>query len=165
MTGTVLVRPPGWAAAAGLAGPLADLVALGREWARPRLISADPPRDAPSVQFPGLAGVLPGFGPFDPVRLGSGRRDPRGKRPTGRARPTRRPPSATSARSGRSCGSIRWPGSSAAGLGDRPFGVWASRAWPALADAVLAEAAVPGPEVVTPGRRVATCPARLGFAA
>ena len=129
------------AAAAGLAGPLDDLVALGREWARPTLVSEATWRDATSVQFPGLAGVLPGFGPFDPCDWGLGVEIRGAKHPhwTGAANSP-----ATYGHFGRS-GSFLWvdpvAGVLCAGLADRPFGVWASRAWPALADAVLAEVA------------------------
>jgi len=141
MTGTSLVGPPSGAAAAGLAGPLVDLVALGREWARPTLVSPASVDTAVSVQFPGLAGVLPGFGPFDPCDWGLGVEVRGTKRPhwTGSANSP-----ATYGHFGQS-GSFLWvdpvAGVLCAGLADRPFGVWASRAWPALADAVLAEVA------------------------
>jgi CubicO group peptidase (beta-lactamase class C family) len=141
MTRTSLVGSPSGAAAAGLAGSLADLLALGREWARPTLISTASRDEAVSVQFPGLAGVLPGFGPFDPCDWGLGVEVRGGKRPhwTGSANSP-----ATYGHFGQS-GSFLWvdpvAGVLCAGLADRPFGVWASRAWPALADAALAEAA------------------------
>lgn len=139
MAGTSLVGPPSGAAAAGLAGPLDDLVALGREWARPTLVSHATWGDAISVQFEGLAGVLPGFGPFDPCDWGLGVEVRGAKHPhwtgTGNSR-------ATYGHFGQS-GAFLWidpvAGVLCAGLADRPFGVWASRAWPALADAVLAE--------------------------
>ncbi len=72
MTATALTGPIRRSAAAGLVGPLSDLVRLGREWARPTLVSDATWREATSVQFPGLAGVLPGFGPFDPCDWGLG---------------------------------------------------------------------------------------------
>ncbi len=142
MAGTSLVGSPSEAAAAGLAGPLDDLVALGREWARPTLVSEATWRGATSVQFPELAGVLPGFGPFDPCDWGLGVEIRGAKHPhwTGAANSP-----ATYGHFGRS-GSFLWvdpvAGVLCAGLADRPFGVWASRAWPALADAVLAELAI-----------------------
>ncbi len=73
MTGTTL--DPGAAGgpgAAGLVGPLDDLVALAREWAVPTLVSPETHRSATSVQFPGTAGVLPGFRRFDPCDWGLG---------------------------------------------------------------------------------------------
>ena len=141
MTGTGLVGSPVGDAAAGLAGPLDDLLALGREWARPTLISRATWRQATSVQFPGLGGVLPGFGPEAPCDWGLGVEVRGAKRPhwTGSANSP-----ATFGHFGQS-GSFLWvdpvAGVLCAGLADRPFGVWASRAWPALADAVLAEVA------------------------
>jgi CubicO group peptidase (beta-lactamase class C family) len=126
-------------AAAGLAGTLADLVALGCEWARPTLVGVPTWRDATAVQFPGLAGVLPGYGPFDPCDWGLGVELRGSKHPhwTGSANSP-----ATYGHFGQS-GSFLWvdpvAGVLCAGLADRRFGVWASRAWPTLADAVLAE--------------------------
>jgi len=146
MTATALADGPALgAAAAGLVGPLVDLVALGREWARPTLVSASTWRDATSVQFAGLAGVLPGFGPSDPCDWGLGVEVRGAKRPhwTG---PSNSP--ATYGHFGQS-GSFLLvdpvAGVLCCGLADRPFGVWASRAWPALAEAVLAEVGADAP--------------------
>lgn len=142
MTGSALVASPS-AAAAGLAGPLSDLVALGREWAFPTLISGPTWVDATAVQFPGLAGVLPGFGPYDPCDWGLGVELRGAKHPhwTGRVNSQ-----ATFGHFGQT-GSFLWidpvAGVLCAGLADRPFGVWASRAWPVLADAVLAGTRAP----------------------
>lgn len=72
MTATVLTGADPGSAAAGLVGPLSDLVRLGREWARPTLVSDATWREATSIQFPGLGGVLPGFGPFEPCDWGLG---------------------------------------------------------------------------------------------
>ncbi len=131
--------PAGWAAA-GLVGPLTDLVALAVEWASPTLVSTDTWGDARGVQFAGLAGVLPGYGPFDPCDWGLGVEVRGDKRPHWTA-PSNSP--ATYGHFGQS-GSFLWvdpvAGVLCCGLADRPFGVWASRAWPALAEAVLAEA-------------------------
>jgi CubicO group peptidase (beta-lactamase class C family) len=145
MSGTTLVDTPAGVPAAGLVGPLTDLVALAREWARPTLISPSTWRGATSVQFAGLAGVLPGFGPFDPCDWGLGVEVRGHKRPhwTGLSNsPT------TYGHFGQS-GSFLWvdpvAGALCCGLADRPFGVWAARAWPALAEAVLAEAGPGGP--------------------
>ena len=141
MSGTGLVDTSVGGPAAGLAGPLTDLVALAREWALPSLVSPATWRQATSVQFAGLAGVLPGFGPFDPCDWGLGVEVRGGKRPhwTG---PSNSP--ATFGHFGQS-GSFLWVDPAAGvlccGLADRPFGVWAARAWPALAEAVLGAAA------------------------
>jgi CubicO group peptidase (beta-lactamase class C family) len=142
MTNTVLqLGEPSGPPAAGLAGPLVDLLSLGRELATPTLISAGTHRAATSVQFPGLGGVLPGFQRFEPCDWGLGAEIRGGKQPhwTG----TTNSP-ATFGHFGRS-GSFLWvdpvAGVMCAGLGDRPFGPWAARAWPRLADGVLAESA------------------------
>jgi len=139
MAGTVLEGTGQGVAAAGLAGPLVDLLALGREWAVPTLISAETWREATSVQFPGLSGILPGFGPYDPCDWGLGVEVRGSKQPhwTGRTNAAR-----TFGHFGRS-GSFLWVDPAAgllcAGLADRPFGVWSANAWPALADALLVE--------------------------
>jgi CubicO group peptidase (beta-lactamase class C family) len=144
MAGTALVADePAGAAAAGLAGPLRDLLALGREWAVPTLISAETHDAATSVHFPELAGVLPGFQRFDPCPWGLGVEIRGDKWPhwTGR---TNSP--ATYGHFGRT-GSFLWidpvAGLVCAGLADRPFGPWAAQAWPQLADAIVAESFPP----------------------
>src|ERR1019366_4711709 len=70
MTGTEL--PPGSSAASGARGPLTDLLSLAGEFLAPRLVSPSTLTTATSVGFPGLAGVLPGFGRFDPCDWGLG---------------------------------------------------------------------------------------------
>jgi CubicO group peptidase (beta-lactamase class C family) len=136
MEDTVLSDGAG-GAAAGLAGPLTDLVALAREWSTPALVSDETHRAAATAQFPGLAGVLPGFGRFDPCDWGLGVEIRGHKQPhwTG----TTNGPD-TFGHFGQS-GAFLWVdpavGVACAGLGDRPFGPWATRAWPALADEVV----------------------------
>jgi CubicO group peptidase (beta-lactamase class C family) len=139
MAGTVVDSgAPGGGPAAGLSGPLVDLLSLGRELAAPTLISTETHLEMISVQFPGVAGVLPGFGRFDPCDWGLGVEIRGGKQPhwTG----TANSPS-TFGHFGQS-GSFLWidpvAGVICGGLGDRPYGPWAARAWPVLADAVLA---------------------------
>jgi len=145
MTGTLLDTADAdkaeGAAAAGLAGPLVDLLSLGRELATPTLIGGETHRMATSVQFPGLGGVLPGFRRFEPCDWGLGPEIRGAKQPhwTG----TENSP-ATFGHFGRS-GSFLWvdpvAGVACAGLSDRSFGPWAARSWPALADSVLEEQA------------------------
>lgn len=53
-------------------GSLEDLLIFGRELLRPRLISEKLLREAVSVQFPGLTGILPGFGRQQPNDWGLG---------------------------------------------------------------------------------------------
>ena len=124
----------------GLSGPLADLLSLGRELAVPTLISAETHRRdglravrRPRRRAPRLPAVRS-------LRLGPRCGDPRRQAAAlDRGPPTRRPRSGTSAGPARSSGSIPVAGVICAGLSDRPFGPWAVRSWPALADAVLAE--------------------------
>ncbi len=135
----------GGPAAAGLVGPLSDLAALAAEWARPTLVSAPTHRSAVTVQFPGTAGVLPGFTRFDPCDWGLGVELRGAKQPhwTG----TTNSP-ATFGHFGRS-GSFLWvdpeAGVACVGLANADFGPWAAVAWPALADAVLAREAARDP--------------------
>ena len=52
-------------------GPLADLLALGRELLAPTLVAPETIEEAATVQFPGLTGVLPGPRPDGAERLGT----------------------------------------------------------------------------------------------
>ena len=139
MSGTRLDPPSAAGAAAGLAGPLVDLLALGCELLAPTLVSAETHRESVAVHFAGLAGELPGFGRYAPCDWGLGPEIRGAKQPhwTG----TANSPS-TFGHFGRS-GSFLWVdpvvGVACAALGARPFGPWAARAWPRLADAVLTE--------------------------
>ena len=123
--------------ASGIAGTLDDLLALGRELLRPTLIAPETLVEATSVAFPGLGGVLPGFGRMDPNDWGLGFELRDDKRPhwTG----SRNSP-ATFGHFGQS-GSFLWvdpeAGIACACLTDATFGDWAKDAWPRLADAVL----------------------------
>lgn len=126
-------------AAAGLVGPLDDLVRLAAELLTPTVISARTLRRATTVAFPGLAGILPGFGRHGPLDWGLGFeiRDAKSPHWTG----GRNSPG-TFGHFGAS-GSFLWidpeAGLACAVLSGRDFGPWAVDAWPALAEAVLAE--------------------------
>jgi CubicO group peptidase (beta-lactamase class C family) len=128
----------GGSPAAGASGPLTDLLALGAELLSPTLVSRETARHVASVAFPGLPGVLPGFGQQDPNDWGLGVeiRDHKHPHWTGRRNSPR-----TYGHFGRS-GSFLWvdpePGLAVGCLGDRPFGPWAAEKWPALSDAVIA---------------------------
>jgi len=125
--------------ATGLVGPLDDLIRLAKELLEPTLVSAVTLENATAVAFPGLGGVLPGFGRHEPLDWGLGFEVRSGKSPhwTGRHNSP-----GTFGHFGRS-GSVLWvdpgPGLAVAVLSGRDFGPWAKEAWPALADAVLAE--------------------------
>jgi len=125
--------------ASGASGTLADLLALGRELLAPTLVAPETLAEATEVAFPGLAGVLPGFGRMDPNDWGLGFELRDEKRPhwTGERNSPR-----TFGHFGQS-GSFLWvdplAGVACACLSDRDFGDWAKEAWPRLSDAVLAE--------------------------
>jgi CubicO group peptidase (beta-lactamase class C family) len=127
--------------ASGISGTLDDLLGLGRELLEPSLIAPETLAEATAVAFPGLVGVLPGFGRMDPNDWGLGFELRDEKRPhwTGE----RNSPS-TFGHFGQS-GSFLWvdpaAGLACACLGDTGFGDWAKGAWPRLSDAVLEEAA------------------------
>jgi CubicO group peptidase (beta-lactamase class C family) len=127
-------------AAHGYRGPLGDLLALGRELLAPRLVAPETLAEATTVQFPGLVGVLPGLGRMEPNDWGLTfeLRDSKSPHWTG-ARNSER----TFGHFGAS-GTFLWVdpavGLACGVLSDRPFGEWAKEAWPALSDAVLAEA-------------------------
>ncbi len=131
--------------AAAAAGPLADLVTLAIELLSPSLIDAALLAEATRTAFPGLAGVVPGFGRQPRCDWGLGFEIRDGKAPhwTG----SRNSP-ATFGHFGRS-GSFLWvdpvAGIACGGLADRDFGPWAAQCWPRLSDDVLASCAVRRP--------------------
>jgi CubicO group peptidase (beta-lactamase class C family) len=122
-----------------LYGTLDDLVRFARELLRPRLVAPETLVEATAVQFPGLSGVLPGMGRFEPLDWGLGFEVKGGKDPhwSGEATSPR-----TFGHFGGS-GTFLWVDPDAdvavACLTDREFGPWALEAWPKLADAVLEE--------------------------
>ena len=125
--------------ASGLTGTLDDLVALADELLAPRVLADETLREATQVEYPGLAGVLPGFGPQDPNDWGLGFELRGAKSPhwTGHHNSPR-----TFGHFGRS-GTFLWvdpePRLALACLTDHEFGPWAAEHGPALADAVLEE--------------------------
>lgn len=125
-------------AASGATGSVEDLVAFAAELLAPRLVTPATLGAATTVAFPGLAGVLPGYGRMDPCDWGLGFELRDGKAPhwTGSANSP-----ATFGHFGQS-GTFCWvdPAARVALVccTDRPFGEEARREWPPLADAVLA---------------------------
>jgi CubicO group peptidase (beta-lactamase class C family) len=125
--------------ASGVTGTIADLLELARELREPRRVAPETLAEAVDVQFPGLTGVLPGFGrqALNDWGLGFELRDAKDPHWTG----SRNSP-ATYGHFGRS-GTFLWADPVAdvtlACLTDRDFGDWAVEAWPRLSDAVLAE--------------------------
>jgi CubicO group peptidase (beta-lactamase class C family) len=126
-------------AASELFGPLDDLLAFGRELLAPRLVAAETLEEATTVAFPGLAGVLPDFGRYEPNDWGLGfeLRDAKSPHWTGASNSER-----TFGHFGGS-GTFLWvdPAVEAgcACLTDLEFGDWAKDAWPRLSDGVLVE--------------------------
>ena len=114
-----------------LAIVVADLLAPSR------LLHPATVADATRVHFPGLRGVLPGFGAQDPNDWGLGFEIRGHKQPhwTGALNAP-----ATFGHFGQS-GTMFWvdprAGLGLIALSDEPFGPWAAQAWPALSDAVL----------------------------
>ena len=127
-------------AASELHGSLDDLVRLARELQTPRLVAHETLDEATTVQFPGLAGVLPDFGRFDPNDWGLGFELRNAKSPhwTGSQNSPR-----TFGHFGGS-GTFLWVDPDAeialACLTDLDFGEWAKEAWPRLSDQVLTQA-------------------------
>ena len=127
-------------AGAGMWGSLRDLAAVARELLAPSLVAPETLAEATSVQFPGLVGVVPDVGRFEPNDWGLGveLRDAKAPHWTGTRNSER-----TFGHFGGS-GTFLWvdpvPDVALACLTDLAFGPWALDAWPALSDAVLAEA-------------------------
>jgi CubicO group peptidase (beta-lactamase class C family) len=125
--------------AGGLYGTLDDLVKVTREFMSPTLVAPETFAEATRVQFPGLAGVIPGVGRFDPNDWGLGFELKDGKRPhfSGTLTSPR-----TYGHFGGS-GTFVWVDpDSALGLAlltDLEYGDWAKEAWPPFSDAVVRE--------------------------
>ena len=125
------------AAGFGVQSCVADLVGFARELMRPTLVSPELHAEATTVQFPGLPGVLPGFGVQRPNDWGLGFELRDGKSPhwTGAQNS-----GSTFGHFGQS-GTFLWVDTVAdlalVVLTDRDFGDWAYPLWPALSDGVL----------------------------
>lgn len=134
MTDTRLDGSP----AHGAVGPLRDLGTLGRELLAPTLLPEQVLAAAIKVAFPGLSGILPGFGRQDPNDWGLGFE----------IRSTKQPHWTGADNSPETFGHFGQAGGflwvdpvaqlACGCLTDRAFGDWAAQAWPPLADAILA---------------------------
>ena len=124
----------------GLAGPILDLATFARELLRPTLLTPESAAAMRTVAFPGLAGVVPGVGRYDPCDWGLGVELHDDKRQHWMGA-TNSPE--TFGHFGGS-GTFVWvdPAVDRAlvVLTDRAFGAWALGAWPAFSDAVRAAA-------------------------
>lgn len=127
------------AAGFGVVSTVADLAVFAGELLRPALVSQELHTDAVTVQFPGLDGVLPGFGAQRPNDWGLGFELRDGKSPhwTGSANSPR-----TFGHFGQS-GTFLWVDPAAdlalVVLTDRNFGDWTYPLWPTISDGVLRE--------------------------
>jgi CubicO group peptidase (beta-lactamase class C family) len=123
-------------AASGLFGSLDDLLRLVRELLQPTLIAPETLAEATSVQFPGLAGVIPEMGRFDPNDWGLGFELKDGK--PGHWSGTKTSPRTFGHWGG--SGTFVWVDPEAelalGVLTDLEFGDWAKTAWPRLSDTV-----------------------------
>jgi CubicO group peptidase (beta-lactamase class C family) len=143
-------RPLGMAAelrgsaGADVEGTLRDAAALARELLAPTLVAPETLAEATTVAFPGLAGVLPGVGRFDPLDWGLGfeLKDAKPEHWTGELASPR-----TFGHFG-GAGTFLWVDPERAlalvVLTDREFDDWALAAWPALSDAVVSAGSRPG---------------------
>ena len=126
--------------ASGVEATLRELLLVAAELVNPTRLSGDLWAEAASIQFPGLDGVLPGYGRMEPNDWGLGfeLRDAKQPHWTGSLNSQ-----LTFGHFGRS-GTFLWvdPAIDLAlvCLTDLDFGDWAKDAWPRLADAVVQEA-------------------------
>jgi CubicO group peptidase (beta-lactamase class C family) len=121
----------------GAVSSASDLLILGRELLQPRVLSPVTLARATTVAFPGLDGVVPGFGRQSPNDWGLGFELRDGKAPHwtgGRNSP------ATFGHFGRS-GTFLWvdpdAGLACACVTNRDFDTWAAEAWPTLSDQIV----------------------------
>ncbi|EWM16718.1 serine hydrolase [Kutzneria sp. 744] len=130
-----LVGPAG----SGAEASCADLIHFATELQAPTLVAAETLAEATSVVFPGLDGVLPGFGNQRPNDWGLGFEIRSAKCPhwTGGHNSPR-----TYGHFG-AAGTFLWVDPearlAAVALTDRPFDQWATEVWPPFNDAILAE--------------------------
>lgn len=126
-------------AAKDVQSSLADMCAFVQEVHTPTLISEQTARDAITVHYPSLAGIVPGVGRYTPCPWGLGFELRGEKQPhwTGTRNSAR-----TFGHFG-GTGTMFWvdpePDVALIALTDRPFDTWAMSAWPELSDAVLDE--------------------------
>ena len=123
----------------GVTSTVADLAAFAGDLLCPATVSAQMHAEATTVQFPGLDGVLPGYGVQRPNDWGLGFeiRDAKSPHWTGAEN------SARSYGHFGQTGTFIWADPEAelalVVLTDRNFGEWALPTWPVLADAVISE--------------------------
>jgi CubicO group peptidase (beta-lactamase class C family) len=122
----------------GMRASVDDLLTLARQFLGPTVVAPETMDEMTTVQFPGLSGVLPDWGRFDPLDWGLGVQfDTRPSSWMG----TRTSPRTLGHFGG--SGTFIWvdpePGVACVVLTERDFGEWAKELWPAFSDSVLAE--------------------------
>lgn len=133
MTRTELRSSPAY----GAHSTVDDLLRFGRELLAPTLVHASTLADATSEQFPGLSGVIPGLGRYDPNPWGLGFELKGAKRPHWTA------PDGSTRTFGHfgGSGTFLWVDPDAqlacVALTNREFGDWAPPLWSALSARVL----------------------------
>jgi len=133
LTATVVTGSP----AAGWRSTATEVLTLVDQVRRPTVVTPETMARATTVAFPGLAGVLPGVGRYDPLDWGLGFEIRDGKVPhwTG----TANSPRTVGHFGGR--GTFAWSDPDAdttcVALSDRGFGDWALQVWPELSDLLL----------------------------
>lgn len=124
--------------AAGATGPVSDLARLAGELLAPVVLPTEVVSAAGTLAFPGLHGVLPGFGRQEPNDWALGC-EVRGTKSPHWTSPENSP--RTFGHFGQS-GSFLWvdpeAGVACVGAGSEPFGPWAAESWPRLSTHVLA---------------------------
>lgn len=134
MAGTDLQGRP----SEGLDGPITDLASLAGELLRPTILTRATLDEATTTAFPGLTGVLPGVGRFEPLDWGLGfeLRDAKVPHWTG----SRNSPGTFGHFGG--SGTFLWVDPvldhALVCLTDRVYGPWALEAWPRISDEVIA---------------------------
>jgi CubicO group peptidase (beta-lactamase class C family) len=126
-------------ASSGVVGPVVELAKLAAELLVPTLVAPGLAAMQRTVQFPGLVGVLPGFGRQVPCDWGLGPEVKGSKQPhwTGSTWPA-----TTVGHFGQAGGFVAADtvrGLAVVTLGDAAFGPWAIESWPALTDDVRRE--------------------------
>jgi CubicO group peptidase (beta-lactamase class C family) len=122
----------------GMHASLGDVLAVGGELLRPTLVAGETRDEMTQAQFPGLSGVLPEQGRFDPLDWGLGVQLNTEPRSWMGARTSAR----TYGHFGGS-GTFLWVdpqlSRGVVALADREFDEWAMAAWVPFNDALLAE--------------------------
>lgn len=135
MTRTRLAGSP----AHGAEGPVPDLARLAQELLTPRHLTAGEVARAAATAYPGLSGVLPGFGRQEPNDWGLGV-EVRGDKAPHWTAPEASP---TSFGHFGQSGSFLWVdpdlGLACVAAGAAPFGPWAAESWPRLFARILEE--------------------------